>query len=374
MIFAGALHAKPLLDGFMVESDRSVNGDTGGSFQDIDLNQESRSDILGEIVNALDRYAFPDAAAKAQNDIRQRLEQGGYGDIVSGHQFAETLTTQLQTLTCDRSVRVYFSPTPLPNLNADTPPTAEELAYQQQQSQQRNFDINRVERLAGNIGFLQLYGFEPPEFAGETLAAAMICLAHTEGLIIDLRYNRGGSQAMVALLCSYLLPAYPPVHLSDVSWPAEERTQQSWTVPYVGGPRYLDRHVYVLIGPETSTAAEEFAYNLKQLKRGTLIGETTAGKANPGTGQRLHDHFWMFLPTGQVMNPITGENWEGSGVLPDFKVPEELALKTSHYMGLTDLSKKSQGLNPEINAALETVKKQLDQMQQDLISQLRGLR
>lgn len=357
----------------MTESDRSVNVD-GGSFQDIDLTQESRSDALEAIANALDRYAFPDAAAKVQADIRQRLEQGGYGDIVSGHQFAETLTTQLQALTGDRSLQVHFSPVPLPNLSAETPPTPEELAYQQQQSQQRNFDINRVERLAGNIGFLQLYGFEPPEFAGKTLAAAMTCLAHTDGLIIDLRYNRGGSPAMVALLCSYLLPAYPAVHLSDVSWPADQRTQQSWTVPHVGGPRYLDRSVYLLIGPETATAAEEFAYTLKQLKRAVLIGETTAGKANPGIGQRLHDHFWMFLPTGQVLNPVTGENWEGSGVLPDLKVPEELALKTSHYMGLNDLSRNAQTPSQELQAALETVKKQLDQMQQDLVSHLGGLR
>lgn len=358
----------------MVESDNSVNGDARGGLQDIDLDPESRTHVLEAIANALERYAFPETAAKAQADIRQRLSQGGYSSIVSGYQLAETLTTQLQTLTADLSIRVYCSPTPLPQLSADTPPTAEELAYQQQQSQRRNFDINRVERLGGNLGFLQLYGFEPPEFAGETLAAAMTCLAYTQGLIIDLRYNRGGSPGMVALLCSYLLPAYPAVHLSDVSWPAEQRIQQSWTVPYTGGPRYLDRPVYVLTGPETATAAEEFAYILKQLKRATLIGETTAGKANPGSGQRLHDHFWMFLPTGQVLSPATGDNWQGSGVLPDFKVPVELALKVAHYMGLTDLSKQTQPSNQELEAALETVKKQLDQMQQDLISQLGGLR
>lgn len=359
----------------MVKSDSSDGSVSArGDLQDIDLDQESRTHVLEAIAEALDRYALPEAAAKAQTDIRQRLGEGGYGNIVSGYQLAETLTTQLQALTEDRSLRVYFSPTPLPELSADTPPTEEELAYQEQQSQRRNFDINRVERLAGNLGFLQLYGFEPPEFAGSTLAAAMTCIAHTQGLIIDLRYNRGGSPGMVALLCSYLLPAYPAVHLSDVDWPAESRTQQSWTVPHVGGPRYLDRPVYLLLGPETSTAAEEFAYTLKQLKRATLIGETTAGKANPGAGQRLHDHFWMFLPTGRVINPVTGDNWEGSGVLPDFKVPVELALKVAHYMGLTDLSKQSQPLDQELGAALETVKNQLDKMQQDLISQLGGLR
>jgi hypothetical protein len=355
----------------MVESDSSLND---GGLQDIDLDQDSRTQVLEAIAEALDRYAFPEAATKAQADIRQRLSEGGYSDIVSGHQLAETLTNQLQTLTEDRSVQVYFSPAPLPELSANTLPTAEELAYQKQQSQRRNFDINRVERLSGNLGLLQLYGFEPPEFAGDALAAAMTFVAHTEGLIIDLRYNRGGSPGMVALLCSYLLAPYPAVHLSDVNWPAEQRTQQNWTSAYVGGPRYLDRPVYVLTGPETATAAEEFAYTLKQLKRVTLIGETTAGKANPGTGQRLHDHFWMFLPTGQILNPTTGDNWEGSGVLPDFKVPIELALKVAHYMGLTDLSKRTQPLSQELEAALETVKKQLDQMQQDLISQLGGLR
>ncbi|NEQ49635.1 MAG: S41 family peptidase [Leptolyngbya sp. SIO3F4] len=356
----------------MVESGGSIGND--GGLKDITLDQASRADVLRAIADALDSYAFPDVAAKAQMDIRQRLSEGGYGDIVSGYQLAETLTNQLQTLMGDRSVQVYFSPALLPELSAGELPTAEELSYQQQQSQRRNFDINRVERLSGNLGFLQLYGFEPPEFAGETLAAAMTFVAHTKGLIIDLRYNRGGSPGMVALLCSYLLPPYPVVHLSDVNWPAENRSQQSWTSAYVGGPRYLDRPIYVLTGPETATAAEEFAYTLKQLKRATLIGETTAGKANPGAGQRLHDHFWMFLPTGQVISAVTGENWENSGVLPDFKVPVELALKVAHYMGLTDLSKQTQTTDQELKAALETVKQQLDQMQQDLISQLGGLR
>ena len=356
----------------MDESDSSVNARDG--LRDIDLDQESRVLVLEAIIKALDRYAFPAVAAKTQADIQQRLKTDGYSAIISGYQLAETLTNQLQVLSEDRSLRVYFSPDPLPELSADVPPTAKELAHQQQQSQRRNFDINRVERLAGNLGFLQLYGFEPPEFAGATLAAAMTCVSHTDGLIIDLRYNRGGSPGMVALLCSYLLPPYPTVHLSDVTWPAEQRTEQSWTSAYVGGPRYLERPVYVLIGPDTATAAEEFAYTLKQLKRATLIGETTAGKANPGVGQRLHDHFWMFLPTGQVHSRITGENWEGSGVLPDFKVPGELSLKVAHYMGLTDLSKRSQQMKQELQAALDTVKKQLDQMQQDLISQLGGLR
>ncbi len=358
----------------MVESDSFANA--GSPSEDMRMDRSLCVQVLRSVAKSFDRYAFPETAALVQADIHRRIEAEGYQDIRSARQLAETLTTQLQTLTGDKSVQVYFSPAVLPELSADTPPTPEELALQQQQSQRRNFDINRVERLVGNLGYLQLYGFEPPEFAGETLAAAMTCLAHTQGLIIDLRYSQGGSPGMVALLCSYLLPAYPAQHLTNLLWPGENRLQQNWTLAYVGGPRYLERPVYLLIGPETATAAEEFAYTLKRLRRATLIGETTAGKANPGAGERLDDHFWIFLPTGRVTAPDSEESWEGSGVLPDLKVPEELSLKTAHYLGLTDLSKLSQarGASQEIEAAMATVKKQLDQMQQDLVSQLGGLR
>jgi hypothetical protein len=346
------------------------------SWGDIALEDSLRQEVLQAIVTTLDRYAFPDVAANLQQDIQSRLASGGYRDLHSGYQLAETLTAQLRSLSRDPHLRVHFSPAPLPELTPDTPPTPEELAQQQYLSQLRNFDINRVERLPGNLGYLQLFGFEPPEFAGEALVAAMALLTHTAALVIDIRHNRGGSPAMVALLCSYLLPEYPPIHLNTLHWPHEDRTQQWWTLPYVPGQRYLDRPVYVLIGPETFSAAEEFAYNLKQLNRVTLVGETTAGGANPGTGYRLHEHFWMFVPTGQAINPITGSNWEGTGVLPDFKVPAELALPTAHLLGLKQLEKTTAeaSLQREIQAAMRNVEDTLNQMQQDLISKLGGLR
>ncbi len=80
----------------------------------------------------------------------------------------------------------------------------------------------------------------------------------------------------------------------------------------------------------TFSGAEEFANNLKQLKRATIVGETTGGGANPGRFEPLHDHFGIFIPTGRAVNPITQTNWEGTGVEPDLKVSAELALKTAH--------------------------------------------
>ena len=341
---------------------------------DMAIDQAQCREVLDGIIEKLNEYVFPEAANTIQQDIHQRLNTGGYVDITSGAQLAQTLTAQLQELSQDRNLRVFFSAEPLPQLDAQAVPTPEELAQQRHSSSLRNFDFNRVERLWGNVGYLELYGFESPTFAGDTAISAMNFLAHTSALIIDLRHNGGGSPGMVALLCSYLFPAHPPLHLNDLYWRTDDRTQQWWTLPYVPGARYLDKPVYILISQATFSAAEEFAYNLKHLKRAVLVGETTRGGANPGAGYRIDDHFWIFIPTGRAINPITGGNWEGVGVIPDVKVPSELALKTAHLLALKTLIENNTevGLRRELEESLQRVEGELANLRQELISKLGG--
>ena len=342
--------------------------------QDIRLDAATVEAVLGALVAQLDAYVFPEVAEKIQADIEQRLEARGYGDIQGGQQLADTLTAQLQQISCDRNLRLHFSPVPLPHIDPEATPSAEELERQYQASRRRNFDLNRVERLAGNVGYIQLFSFEPPEFAGDALAAAMTLVTHTDALIFDLRYSQGGSPATVALLFSYLLPAHPPTHLNDLYWSETDATHQWWTVPYLPGQRYLDKPVFALTSPETVSAAEEFAYNLQVLKRGAVVGETTRGGANPGRGFRLHDHFWVFMPTGQAINPITGGNWDSTGVVPTVKVPAETALDTAHLMALNHLLETgAEGIaRRELEEALPRIERSLQQKRQDLIANLGG--
>ena len=357
----------------------SASNSTGSSTDDLAIDTRTRTAVIEAIIERLAEYAFPEVAKKLQDDLRDRLSQKGYQAIKSGAQLAETLTTQLQHTGKDRQLKVYFSPATLPDLDPKAEIPREELAQQQRLSELRNFDINRIERFSGNIGYLELFSFEPPEFAGDTLAAAMRFLANTSALVIDLRYNRGGSASMVALLTSYLLPAYPAVHLTDLYWPKENRRQQSWTIPHLPAPRYDNKPVYVVTSLETFSAAEEFAYNLQQKKRAVIVGETTAGGANPGVGFRLHDHFWMFVPTGQAISIETGENWESVGVVPDFKVPAELAIKTAQLLAFRRLMRDADegktepldaSLRREIEKSLPKVEASLDRMQQELVSSM----
>ncbi|NER78615.1 MAG: S41 family peptidase [Leptolyngbya sp. SIO1D8] len=340
---------------------------------DFVLDDVQREAVLDVVIETLNQYVFPEVAAQLQQDIQERRQAEGYQDITGSEQLADILTGQLQTLSGDRQLKVHFSPQPLPDLSPNQAPSPESLAAEKARSSLRNFDINRVERLRGNVGYLELYGFEPPDLAGDVLAAAMTFVAQTQALIIDLRHNRGGSPAMVALLCSYLLPVYPPVHLNNVYWRPNDTTRQWWTAPHLPAPHYHDKPVYVLTSEQTFSAAEEFAYNLQVLKRAIVVGEHTPGGANPGQGYRLGDHFWMFVPTGQTINPITGSNWAKTGVIPDVKVPAELSLLTAHAMALNTLLETApEGAHfRELQRSMLIVERELNAQRADLISQLK---
>jgi C-terminal processing protease CtpA/Prc len=202
----------------------------------------------------------------------------------------------------------------------------------------QNYGFARVERLPGNVGYLDLRSFANAAIGGETAAAAMTLLAHTSALIVDLRQNGGGWPEMVALLTTYLFDQ-EVVHLNSMYFRQSDKTQQFWTLPYVPGSRFGGKKpVYVLTSNHTFSGAEEFAYNLKQLKRATIIGETTGGGAHPGDVFTLTPHFLVFIPTGRAINPISQENWEGTGVIPDVAVPQEEAFDVALIAALKAIS------------------------------------
>jgi hypothetical protein len=190
--------------------------------------------------------------------------------------------------------------------------------------------MGRSEVMAGNIGYLEVrsFGF-PAEFIAEGVAAAMTPLADTDALIIDIRANGGGTPYAVAHLASYLFGP-DSVHLNSIYWRPEDSTMHFWTSRDVPGRRFgPTKPVYVLVSGRTFSAAEEFAYDLQTRKRATIVGAATRGGANPGQGERLDDHFFAFVPSGRAINPVTGDNWEGVGVIPDVPVHADSALSAA---------------------------------------------
>ena len=170
-------------------------------------------------------------------------------------------------------------------------------------------------------------------FAGHAAVAAMTLLADTDALIVDLRRNGGGDPGMVALYCSFLFD--DGTHLNDLYWRADGRTRQWWTLPYVPGRRYGGtKPVYVLTSADTFSGAEELSYNLKTRGRATLVGERTGGGAHPGGRYRVDTHLKAAVPSGRAINPVTGINWEGTGVEPDIELPAADAFDAAYRLAL----------------------------------------
>jgi hypothetical protein len=336
-----------------------------GPQTDMTVDAATRAAVIDSAIKNLNEaYVFPEVARKMEQALRERVANKEYDSVTSAKAMAEKLTTDLQAVSHDKHLRVRYSYEAIPERHNAEEPTAEEIEQFKTFLRQTNYGFEKVERLPGNVGYLDLRGFNPAEFAADTGAAAMSFLANTDALIVDLRRNGGGDPAMVAFLTSYIFGA-EPVHLNDLYFRPDDSTRQWWTLPHVPGKRFGDKkEVYVLTSKRTFSAAEEFTYNLKNLKRATIIGETTGGGAHPGGGRRLNAHFQMFVPTGRAINPISKTNWEGAGVEPDVKVPAEQALKVAHVAALNKIIDKETNAERKaaLKGALDTAQKELDEL------------
>ena len=156
-------------------------------------------------------YVFEDQAQQMQALLEQRLRDGAYDNVTDLALFADLLTSDLRSINGDKHLSV-----------RTMPPRSEEPATSNSAQRQRsardrmrlsNYGFERIERLPGNIGYIDLRGFIDPSVGRDTAVAAMNFLASTDALIFDLRRNGGGSPAMIQLLSSYLLEGR--VHLNS---------------------------------------------------------------------------------------------------------------------------------------------------------------
>nr|WP_238345820.1 S41 family peptidase [Luteimonas saliphila] len=202
-----------------------------------------------------------------------------------------------------------------------------------------NFGIRQVQVFPGNVGYLDLRYFADFDFdfdatqppARQSIDAALQLLAHTDAMVIDLRDNGGGSPAMVGYLASAFVDAGSDIYNTFHSRQGTE--SEAPARPYAS-PR-TQVPLYVLVSGRTGSAAEAFAYTLKNARRATLVGEATAGAANPGRPFRLIGGFSVFVSTGSPVSPVTGGNWEGSGVAPDVEVASIDALNEARRLALS---------------------------------------
>ncbi|SEO57040.1 Tricorn protease C1 domain-containing protein [Mucilaginibacter gossypiicola] len=176
-----------------------------------------------------------------------------------------------------------------------------------------------------NVGYLTINNFEDNSIAKQFDSLYTAEIAKTRGLIIDIRYNGGGSSGIGYNIINRLTDKpFKTSAAKFITLASRPGAEPAWTDMGFGewSPNkkiFYDKPVVVLIGPRTFSAAEDFTVAFDYMKRGKLIGMPTGGS----TGQPVSFN----LPGGGVARVCgkhdtyaDGKEFVGIGINPDIIV------------------------------------------------------
>lgn len=343
IVALGVLHVTDT-DPPVIDQERLRAIPPGMTAADMDMNVKVDAALRARVIdgvvaklNAL--YVFPEVAKKMESALRAHQKKGDYDAIGEGTAFASRLTDDMRAVSHDKHLGVDCSPIVLPRDEPEDKPTHPDPEMRAM-LESINCGFEKTERLDSNIGYVKLNIFGDPDICGPRATAAMEALGDVSAIIFDLRDNDGGMPAMVAFVESYLFKKR--THVSDIYDRKSNKTTQYWTKPDVPGRKFADAPVFVLTSSHTFSGAEGFAFDLKNLKRATLVGETTGGGAHPTGMHRVDDHFAVAIPQARSMDPISKTDWEGTGVEPDVRVPADQALDVAKKLAAEKIAKRTQ--------------------------------
>lgn len=318
----------------------------------------TRDSIIYSLIHTLNTYYVLNEKGKQMgNLLKKQLRAGAYNSITDPSLLASRLEKDIKSVYDDKHLYVFYDPEFEQNQQASQTEDAKNEAkiHELEYEKSKNFMFTGAKILPRNIGYVQLNGFvDMVEQAEPTATAAFGFLAHTDALIIDLRFNGGGSPAMVEQLESYFFKE--KTHMSDIYERSTNKTTSFYADPAKSKGISLVMPVYILTSKRTFSAAEDFSYSMQQIKRAQVIGDTTAGGAHPTRPIALKGGFVAQIPFARSINPYSKSNWEASGVIPDIPVQSSNALeKTMEGIYLKQLAastndKQKRSIEWQINA------------------------
>lgn len=302
--------------------------------RDMNLNKQIIDTVLSCFSN---NYVYPKVAESLRDSILLKYKEGEYSQYKTTNDLIGQLSIDLRQITNDKHIGIkYIEKTEnSPSKNKHSL-LSEDLA----KKRKGNFNFKKAEWLPGNVGYIRFDIFEDPEYAGNTAASVMNFVSNCDAILIDLRYNYGGEEKMVGFLASYFFSE--PTLLNSRYFTNKDSLVQTWTSTYVPGKKLIDKSIYILTSRNTSSAAEAFTYILKNYNIATIVGETTKGAAH------WVEYYYFSslkieikLPVARPINPVTGTDWEKTGIDPDIEIEEHKAFYKAYILALEKLQESN---------------------------------
>lgn len=296
-----------------------------------------RSAVVESVAAAMERHhLFPDTGQMIARRLREQARAGAYDAAATAKQLAVALTDDIHAVNPDRHVNV--------RATSDSPGQAASGGPG------GGRQVGSVERLPGNVGYVQITGpMSPSDAARAEATEAFRTLRDTEAMIIDLRGVPGGSGELANFLVSHFLPA--GTHTITRVTPAQNDTTQVYTLQTVPGPRRTDVPLYVLVDRRSASAAEHVPFVLQNLGRAKLVGERTPGAGRNNRFVDVGNGFTVSVSFTRVTDPRTGKEWERVGIQPDIPTSSADALRAAHRAALEGLLAKAR--DPKTRAELQ---------------------
>ncbi|XP_072881394.1 retinol-binding protein 3 [Hemitrygon akajei] len=275
----------------------------------------------------LDNYCFPENLVGMKEAIRQVNQSGDILRENDPQSLAAMLTSGVQGALSDPRLLVTYEPGTSLSEPVNLPPPSPEILMALVQNSIK-FEI-----LENNTGYLRIDHIIEEDIVkvvGPILVNTVWkSMVSTSAMILDLRYSSSGKVSGIPYIISYFCDANPAIHIDSVYDRPSNTTKDIWTLPVLLGERYdKDKDVLVLISKNTNGVAEDVAYILKQLDRGLLVGERTAGGSLNVQKLRISSSdFFITVPLARSVSPITGQSWEVNGVFPCVPVNADRALE-----------------------------------------------
>ena len=314
------------------------------------LDAARRRAVIDTLAARLERhYVDADTGVLIARHVVARLSAGAYDTITSPARFAEVLTTDMRTVNDDRHLNVTYNPLvralrPPPEgirmgvLPPTLPPVGAPPSGPGADAARRsNYGLGRIEVLPGNVGYMDIRGFSGAAAVVGAIKSALEYLQGTDAIIFDLRRNGGGSPFSVNVIISHFTNGDTIPSLTVTNRSANQKFTR-YTYAQVPGPRRPTVPLYVLTSGATASAGEDFTFVLKNMKRATIVGGTTAGAGHNNANVDLGEGFAASISFTRVTDPKTGAEWERVGVAPDVRVDQAKALDVAHALALKTIA------------------------------------
>lgn len=322
-----------------------------------ELGKEEKAKLLEKIkLELINSYIIESTAIEMAAYLDEKIKSGQYEGINNGEEFAIVVTSDLRKVSKDLHLGLMYSEKPIQSGSEKD----SEDKWVMNFLQSNGYGIKQKEILEGNIGYFQIPFFGPIAQCADSLFDAMVFVAETDALIIDLRECQGSLDPdMIPLLCGYFFEK--PVHLFNFENREKNTIRQMWSAAYVPGKRYHDKPVYILTSGRTFSGGEELAYDLKHLDKAIIVGQATKGGAQPTYPVYLNEHFVISIPKERSVNAVTKTNWEQVGVKPTIETDANRALTKAHQLAVQSIISKT--IDPTQKQYLSTVLQNIEKNQ-----------